>query len=178
MIGPERHQPLDEARLGQGRALQARQRLGAEGLHDDVNGLRCFALRGVRWTHHVGLRRFTLLHGAIGHLRSGRRRLGLRLGFTLLAHLGIEGKERLAEFRRRPQRGLLEQRRAWPRQFGPDETARIRGRAGEIAGRAAARSKAEAVQGNQCTLRIARQLRFLFPPESTGSMDLFAGSAT
>jgi hypothetical protein len=165
MIGPERHQPLDKPRLAEGGALEAGQRFGAIGLDDHIDRLRRFARGGFRRPHHVGLQllgRSRLRGGSIGHLRLSRLS-------TLSSHLGIEGEQGLAELRRRPQRRMFEQGRIRPRQFSLDEAARVRGRAGEIAGCATARSEAEAVQGNQCTLRIARQLRFLFPPDSSGT---------
>src|SRR5260221_14040675 len=40
MVGPERHQPLDESAIGDNRALQPRQRLGAVGSLNDVERLR------------------------------------------------------------------------------------------------------------------------------------------
>src|SRR3974377_2533998 len=40
MIGPEHHEALGEAAIGQHRALQPRQRLGAKRLLDDVERLR------------------------------------------------------------------------------------------------------------------------------------------
>ena len=60
VIGPERHQPLDEAGLAQRRALEPGQRLGAVGLHDHIDRLRRFARGRFRRPHHVRLLRLDL----------------------------------------------------------------------------------------------------------------------
>jgi len=68
MVGPERDQPLGETALGQHRALQSRQRLGAKGLLDDIERLRrfCRSRRG-------GVGRPFRLHRGVGWLRVGHR---------------------------------------------------------------------------------------------------------
>ena len=63
MIGPEHHQPLDESAIGDHRALQPRQRFGAEGFLDDVERLR-------RGLGGVGLHRFGCI--AIAGIGAGR----------------------------------------------------------------------------------------------------------
>ena len=142
MIGPERHQPLDEAGLGQRRALEARQRLGAIGLDDHVDRLRRFGRGGFRRPDRVWLLRLGLSGGSpasaagICACASAGRLRTLRCRQRAAAAPRLDKREeRLAEFGRRPQRRLLEQRRVRPGQLRLDETARVGGCAGEIPGR-------------------------------------------
>jgi hypothetical protein len=77
MVGPERHQPLEETAFGDHRALQPRQGLGAVGLLDDVErrlrrrlcsvGLHRVGLHGARLHRVVGL------HRRVGVFRRLRR---------------------------------------------------------------------------------------------------------
>jgi hypothetical protein len=101
----------------------------------------------------------------LDHLRlrlGGFRLRGLCVGGALLALLGVEREKGLGELGGRPQRRLLQQRGIRLGQFRLHETTRIGRSTGEITRGSAARSETKAVQRHQSTLRIARQLRFLF----------------
>ena len=194
MVGPERHQPLGKSAIGNGGALQPRQRLAAEGFLDDVQLLRRLRRRGVR-LHRFGrghrrigvglfrrvhrlrfsgnIRLSGNIHGDIVKreisplrlgVRGGRRRrrvrrrqrsAGFRGGIAGLLDLELIGEHHLSQRRRRQQAGHFEQHATGAAQFGFDKAARIGGGIEQIARRAAARAKAEAIERDKTGLRIA-----------------------
>ena len=85
----------------------------------------------------------------------GRRRARFRGGLARLLDLELIGEHRLRQRRGRQQSGHFEQHAVGAAQFGFDEAARIGGRIDEIARRAAARAKSEAIERDQSGLRIA-----------------------
>ncbi len=184
MIGPEHHQPFGETAIGDGRALQPRQRLGAKRLLDDVERLRrrlCRTRlhrlgrrhRGIGITvlgglhsrilgrdvlGNAGQRKVSPLHARIRRRRAfsgGCRRARLRRRVAGLLDLELIVEHRLAQRRGRRQAGHFEQHAVGTGKFGLDEAARIGGGVDEIAGRAAAGAEAEAIERNEGCLRIA-----------------------
>ena len=167
VVGPEHHEPLDEAAIGDHAALQPRQRLGAERLLDDVERLRRRLGRTGRRLHRRILAG-DLLRGSgqrqiapLRRLRVGslRRRLARALlrgfrGIARLLDLELIIEHLLAELRRREQARHFEQRTVRTRQLSQHETARIGGRVDQVAGRPAAGAKSKPVESNQRGLRI------------------------
>ena len=185
MVGPEHHQPLDESAIGDHRALQPRQRLGAIGLLDDVERPRRRFRRVGRGRRHLGLvaagwrrihgggfsrdvgggvaeRQFPPGHPGLRRRLRGSarfRRLYRRAGFcrrlARLLDLELIGKHLLRQRRGRLQSRQFEQRAVAAAQFGLDEAARIGGGIDKITRRAAARAEPEPIKRHQRGLRIA-----------------------
>ncbi|MEY9879920.1 hypothetical protein ABIA43_001454 [Bradyrhizobium sp. USDA 328] len=166
-FGPERDEALGEAALGQRRALQPRQRLGAKRLLDHVERLRrrlCRIVRRLRLRHPAcDLRRRRIQRGiaaepGVPFGRRGRRRLSGRGGLRRLARLldlVLIGKDGLPELRRRLQSRRFQQHAVGTRKLGLHEAARVGACVDEIARRAAAGAEAKAVERDEGSLRIA-----------------------